>query len=441
MDGERHERRDHAVGGAGMLARRESTLDLREARKRLGPVRLRLDTPGARPLEATLGPGLELVVGSGTAADVRVADRTVSARHCRVEHVGDAITVSDLESKNGLRVASARVAHASLGIGASAEMGRTTLLVLAPPATLPEEELNGPPLADLVGESLPMRTLAAMVRRVAPLRLPVLVRGETGTGKDLVASAVHAESLRDKKPFVALNAAAIARDLAESELFGHERGAFTGALRDRRGAFREASGGTLFLDEIGSISLEVQAKLLRVVESGVVRPLGSEATTAVDVRLIAATCEPLEVMVHEGRFRADLLERLAVCVLKVPPLRERPEDIPALARHLLRSSEVGPRDLTAEAVAILKTQRWLGNVRELRNVVVQAAVRAGREIGAEHVAAVLAERSAKKRISAGEAVRIFHEEGCNVSAAARRAEIPRTTMRDLLHSAGVRGRG
>ncbi len=253
-----------------------------------------------------------------------------------------------------------------------------------------------------------------------------------------MARALHDVGPRRGGPFVVLNGAAISRELVESELFGHQRGAFTGAVKDRRGAFREASGGTLFLDEIGAVPPELQAKLLRAVEEGAVRPVGGESSLPVDVRLVAATCEPLEAMVAARRFRADLYERLAVCVIAVPPLRDRPDDLPALCRHLLTVSDLGDRILSHDAMAALRGHRWPGNVRELRNVLVQTAVSAGTVLEAEHVAAVLAERSGRaRRIEADEALRIFEEAGRNVSAAARRADLPRTTMRDLLRSAGV----
>jgi len=372
---------------------------------------------------------------------VTLADRTVSGRHCRVAHCGARLEVQDLGSKNGVTVAGARVDSARLGVGASFEVGRTLVRVEAPPA--PADTAPFVPLAGLIGTSPPMRCLAAAVRRIAPLRLPALLRGESGTGKDLVARALHDESPRAGRPFVAINAATIARELAESELFGHQRGAFTGALRDRRGAFREAHGGTLFLDEIAALPLEVQAKLLRAVEEGSVRPLGAEATTRVDVRLVAATCEPLEAMVAARAFRADLYERLAVCVVQVPTLRERTEDLPMLARHLLAASEVGNKRFGSGALAALTTHRWPGNVRELRNVVVQAAVRAGPVIEAGDVEAVLAERMTRSRarVAPAEALRIFEEAGQNVSAAARRAALPRSTMRDLLRAARLEKEG
>lgn len=413
------------------------TLDLPPEAELHGPVVLRIEsgTYGVDPIAVTLAPGASIEIGSGGAAGAQIVEPTVSARHCRATHTGSAVEIADLGARNGVRVGGVLVSRALLPLGGTCELGRAWLRVMPLPRA---KDVEGPPLRGLVGSSPPMRALAATARRFAELRLPVLVRGESGTGKDLVARALHAESARAKLPFVIINAATISRELAESELFGHCRGAFTGAVRDRRGAFREAEGGTLFLDEIGSVSLEVQAKLLRAVEEGVVRPVGGERSSPIDVRLIAATCEPLETLVAERRFRADLYERLAVCVIQVPPLRERPDDVPALARHLLAASELGERTLSASALAVLRAQRWTGNVRELRNVVVQAAVRAGDVIEAEHVAEVIAERTPpRRRIAIGEALRIFEEVGRNVSEAARRADVPRTTMRDLLRSAGV----
>ncbi len=330
-----------AHGGAPFeRAVRHTTVGLPPGDPIAGPVRLWIE-PGAtgRAFEATLAPGGELVLGSAAGANVRISDATVSGRHCRVTHAEGGVEVADLGSRNGVRVGGVRVPSALLPVGACFELGRT--LVRLQPPLAHTAAASASPLPGLVGGSPAMRALAAGVRKVAPLRLPVLLRGESGTGKDLVARALHEASGRAGGPFVVLNAAAIARELAESELFGHRRGAFTGAVRDRRGAFREADGGTLFLDEIGAVPLELQAKLLRVVEEGVVRPVGGEATVQVDVRLCVATCEPLEAMVAARRFRADLYERLAVCVVVVPPLRERAEDIPALSRHLLATSDLG----------------------------------------------------------------------------------------------------
>lgn len=425
--------------GDGARATRDTTLELMEDREALTTVWLRCDQSGwSTPVRIAVPPGAELILGSAPVADVSIDDAAVSARHCRVAHRSASIEVTDLDSRNGVRVGGVRVRQAMLVPGGCFEIGRTTVCVEAARRVSPIEE--GPPLPSLVGRSRPMRQLAAAVRRVAPLQLPVLLRGESGTGKDLVARAIHAESTRADRPFVVLNAATILRDIAESELFGHRRGAFTGAHRDRRGAFAEANLGTLFLDEIAALSLEVQAKLLRAVEEGVVRPLGAEGTTQVNVRLIVATCEPLETLVAERRFRADLYERLAVCRIHLPALRDRPDDIPLLAEHLLATSEIGPRELSPGALVALRAHRWQGNVRELRNVLVQAALLAHGRVLPEHVTAVLADREppVRRKITPADALRAFEEVGGNISAAARLADIPRSTMRDLLRAAKER---
>ncbi|MGK4004737.1 sigma 54-interacting transcriptional regulator [Sorangium sp. So ce1036] len=434
------ERPGPAARGGDALPPRDITHELIEDREALATVWLRFEhDPGTgAPTRVAVVPGAELLLGSAPGVDVPLRDAAVSAHHCRVAHRGAWIEVTDHDSRNGVRVGGVRVRQAMLVPGGCFEIGRTAITIEAARKVSALEE--GPPLPLLVGRSRPMRQLAAAVRRVAPLQLPVLLRGESGTGKDLVARAIHAESTRTDRPFVVLNAATILRDLAESELFGHRRGAFTGALRDRRGAFTEANHGTLFLDEIASLSLEVQAKLLRVVEEGVVRPLGSESATRVNVRLIAATCEPLETLVAERRFRADLYERLAVCRIQLPALRERPDDIPLLAKHLLSTSELGPRELSPGALVALRAHRWQGNVRELRNVLIQAALRSRGCVLPEHITAVLADREPplRRKITPADALRAFEEVGGNISAAARLAEIPRSTMRDLLRAARER---
>lgn len=400
---------------------------------------VRISAPSMRDeaMFIPLSPGEAFVVGSGESADVHITCRTVSARHCRVVHTGLSVDVVDLGSTNGVRAGGIRVARASLVPGIPIELGRVSLRIELERANPPSVHL-APPLSQLVGDSLPMRHLAAAVRRAARLHLPVLLRGETGTGKELVARAIHEESLRASKPYVALNAAAISRELFESELFGHRRGAYTGAVTERRGAFREAHEGTLFLDEIAALPPEQQAKLLRVVEEGVVRPLGAEGAQRVDTRLVAATCEPLEQMVMEQRFRADLFERLAVCVIRIPPLRERSEDIPALSKYLLCAAGFDDRELGLDALSALKAQRWPGNVRELRNVLVQAALRSDERISSADISSVLSERGSglRRRITPQDAARIFERAGRNVSRAAREAALPRSTLRDLLRAAG-----
>jgi two-component system response regulator HydG len=241
---------------------------------------------------------------------------------------------------------------------------------------------------NLLGASAPMRRLRALIERVAVASSPVLVSGETGTGKELVARAIHAEGPRADAPFVAVNCAALPESLLETELFGHARGAFTGASQARRGLVVEADRGTLFLDEIGDMPVALQAKLLRVLQSGEVRAVGSETTRTVDVRCIAATHRDLKALVEGSQFREDLFFRLDVLRVRVPPLRERRDDIPALVEHFLaRSGRQGPQErvagFTPEAFDLLAKHAWPGNIRELENLIERLAVTAaGPQVGA-----------------------------------------------------------
>lgn len=231
--------------------------------------------------------------------------------------------------------------------------------------------------SELVGDGEAMRTLKRMIAKVGPTESTVLIRGETGSGKELVARALQHASLRADRPMVAINCGALPENLIESELFGHCRGAFTGADAARTGLFEVADGGTVFLDEIGELPLSMQAKLLRVLETGDIRRLGDNQTVHVDVRVVGATHRDLEKMVEEGTFREDLMFRINTFEVHVPPLRERPEDIPTLAEHLLRRHRgdgVEGKRFTDEAISLLCSHQWPGNVRELANVVEHAAI-------------------------------------------------------------------
>ena len=234
------------------------------------------------------------------------------------------------------------------------------------------------PGEQLVGKSSQMLEVFKTIGRVAPRDVPVLITGESGTGKELVARAIHAASPRAEKPFVPVNTAAIPRDLLESELFGHERGAFTGAISSRAGRFREASGGTLFLDEIGDMPSDLQAKLLRVLQENEVTPVGASQAQRVDVRIIAATHRDLEAAVRDASFREDLLYRLRVVPFHLPALRERREDVRVLAEHFVAryANELsgGTRSIAEETVSLLARHTWPGNVRELENAVKRALV-------------------------------------------------------------------
>jgi DNA-binding NtrC family response regulator len=236
-------------------------------------------------------------------------------------------------------------------------------------------------LPDLVGNSRAMREIAWLVRMVAPRSTTVLIEGETGTGKEVIARALHKLSPRASKPFAVLNCAAIPESLLEAELFGHTRGAFTGAVQSRMGRIEAAHGGTLLLDEIGEMPLSMQAKMLRFLESGELQRVGDNEVTRVDVRLIAATHQPLEQNAAEGKFRLDLYHRLAVFPIEVPPLRERLEDIPALAEHFLEKladTTTVRKRLHADALLRLQQHTWGGNVRELMHVLERAVILSGR---------------------------------------------------------------
>jgi DNA-binding NtrC family response regulator len=228
-------------------------------------------------------------------------------------------------------------------------------------------------LGDLIGASPAMRDIAALIRKLAHTRSSVLITGESGTGKEVVARTLHFHGSRAAEPFVPINCSAIPEGLLESELFGHVRGAFTGAHASKRGLFEQANGGTLFLDEIGDLGMGLQSKLLRVLQDREVRPVGGNSAVPVDVRIIAATNRDLEKEMADGRFREDLYYRLAVIPIHIPPLRERPEDVPALAEAFLRKHDPSGRHrLTPEAHARLASHVWRGNARELENVLERA---------------------------------------------------------------------
>jgi DNA-binding NtrC family response regulator len=316
----------------------------------------------------------------------------------------------------------------------------------------------------LVGASAAMRKLRASLERLGEQDVPILIQGESGTGKELVARALHDKGPRRRKRFVALNCGAIPESLIDSELFGHTKGAFTGATTDRPGVFVEADGGTLFLDEIGDMPLAVQARLLRVLQESEVRPVGGSGTRKVDVRVIAATHVDLNAAVEQGRFRQDLFYRLNVVVLRVPPLRERLDDLPLLAAHFLRKhGGQRPPSLHPDALEAMTSYSWPGNVRELENAVLHAnALHHGEVIGPESLPATISGRQrapgsasamsvdddvlepltdAKRRASASfekrYLIKVMEKSKGSVSEAARLAGLDRTNFRRLLQRHGI----
>ncbi|HVZ79262.1 MAG TPA: sigma-54 dependent transcriptional regulator [bacterium] len=298
---------------------------------------------------------------------------------------------------------------------------------------------KGPALGRLAGESPALRDMVAQIRKVAPSNLTVLIQGETGTGKELAARALHEESPRRGKPFVAIDCGALAENLLESELFGHEKGAFTGADRKKEGQMVLASGGTLFLDEVGNLPMGLQAKLLRVLQERQVRPVGAERSLAIDVRFVAATNAPLEQLAQEGKFRQDLYYRLAEFTLQLSPLRDRLEDLELLAGRFLEEAAVEFRKplapLGSEALERLRDYPWPGNIRELRNVVRQAVLLSqGPEVGPEVLRSLLGKGSAPQ---AGlEAVEVPLAPGLSLKQISTRAaeEAEKQAIRNVLRA-------
>ncbi|MBI5511799.1 MAG: sigma 54-dependent Fis family transcriptional regulator [Deltaproteobacteria bacterium] len=309
-------------------------------------------------------------VGTAPSCDLQLHDATVSRQHAEFSITKDGVGFRDPGSTNGTHYLGQRIQQAHLKHGARLRMGSTVIMILPLADAAGIEPDESTQYGDLMGASMAMRRLFSVLRRLETSDAPVLVVGETGTGKELVARTLHAKSERHNKAFVVLDCGAIPRELVDSELFGHNRGSFTGAVADRAGVFEEADGGTLFLDEIGELPLEQQPRLLRVLETGEVRRVGANTHRKVDVRVIAATHRDLNEAVRAGKFREDLYYRLAVVNVTVPALRERPEAVPLLAQPLvgkLRGQRGEP--LPESVVAMMANYPWPGNVRELRNAV------------------------------------------------------------------------
>ncbi len=376
-----------------------------------------------------------LSLGSSPDNQVHVRDATVSAHHCMFVPTSNGVEVRDLGSKNGTYLDGVRIASARLEPFSRLVVGRTNLQVL------PTAEFIGRAY-NVVAESPLMRTAVADLERYAKSPYPVLILGASGVGKERLARLVHDASERASEPFVAINAGGISPTLAESEFFGHERGAFTGAEKAHRGVFEQAHGGTLFLDEIGELSLDLQTRLLRVLEAFEVRRVGSESGIAVDVRVVAATHRDLRERARAGLFREDLYYRLARLVVSVPRLAERPEDIRALTKHfiddLLRAR--CQAKFTAPAIERLLDYSWPGNARELRNVVECAAMTSGGVVDVRDIERALLLIGGKEALSArGELLSledILRAHHGNMSAAAKAHGISRSTFRDRYVRAG-----
>ncbi|OGQ87010.1 MAG: hypothetical protein A2289_08000 [Deltaproteobacteria bacterium RIFOXYA12_FULL_58_15] len=311
-----------------------------------------------------------LIIGKSSDCGMQLSDTTVSGHHLSIEVVPEGLLVIDLGSKNGTFYLETRLERAVLQHGAALRLGRTRLLLASIQPLAGTDYSTRMEYGSIVGSAPSMRRLYAMLERIEGLDYTTLLLGETGVGKEHIAREIHAHSQRSNGPFEICDCASLAPSLIESELFGHERGAFTGAHRDYRGVFERANGGTLFLDEIGELPMDLQPRLLRVLEAHTVRRVGSGETRTVDVRVLAATHRDLTADVHAGKFRQDLFFRLNLVALQIPPLRERREDIPNLIQRFL--DDLGQSNwVVSPSTLELFTSGydWPGNVRELKHAV------------------------------------------------------------------------
>ncbi len=408
--------------------------------------------------------GETMRVGKAKDNDLVITDDTVSRYHLTIGRTPSGLEVRDLGSTNGVKVGGARVKEALVEPGTILKAGDVELLIRVEPSGIAIAPSDLPQFGFAIGHGLAMRRIFGILARVARTNATVVLMGETGTGKDVLARSIHETSARNKGPLEVLDCGAIAPTLIESELFGHERGAFTGAVNARAGAFERAAGGTLFLDELGELPIDLQPKLLRALEAKEIKRVGGNKMIATDVRVIAATTKDLPRMVKQGKFREDLWFRLAVVPIQVPPLRERLDDLDALAIRILNAdgghSNQSPLRLAAEALGELRAHDWPGNVRELRNVLERAALVA-RASGETIIRVVeiqpasddvdesdvfrfrggMAWREAKGRVDALFERRflawLLERHGNNASAAAREAQLDRKYLAELARRHGL----
>ena len=389
-------------------------------------------------------------IGSHEGNEIVIADATVSRFHCRVERTPRAWRLIDQGSTNGTRVDGVTMRDGDLPVpGCRIEIGDSVIVVGEEPATTKIETLDQASFGDLYGCSLPMRRLFAMLDRVCASEANVLIEGASGTGKELVATEIVRRGPRRRQPFVIVDCSAIAPNVLESELFGHVRGAFTGAERDRVGAFEAAQQGTIFLDEIGELPLDMQPKLLRALEAGEIRRVGETRTRKIDVRVVAATNRCLEREVNQGRFREDLFFRLSVVTLRVPPLKDRLDDIELLVGAILDSLDARKSMslFTPQLFTEMRRYDWPGNVRELRNFVERTIVMGGAAHAVNQAESPLATeaptidlersfRDGKEDVIVDYERRYLREllewSGGNVTKAARKAKIDRMSLYRLM---------
>lgn len=326
-------------------------------------------------------------IGSSEQNDLVIRDSAVSRRHCQIERLPDGFKIRDCGSTNGTFVQGVKVSEAFLDHGAELQLGHTRIVFCPLDETIEYGLSRSSRFGELIGQSIPMRHVFYQAERYAGADVPVLIEGETGTGKDMLAESLHMKSARKDKPFIVIDCAALAEDLIASELFGHVKGAFTGAARDRTGAFEAADGGTVFIDEIGTLSAGLQPKLLRVLERKEIKKVGSNSVKKIDVRVICATNRKMEDEIKAGRFREDLFYRISTVRIEMPPLRKRRDDIPLLAKAFLQE-RLGENAMEMvanfdKAMATFARYDWPGNVRELRHIVELASLSERRPVDLE----------------------------------------------------------
>jgi DNA-binding NtrC family response regulator len=398
-----------------------------------------------------------LVIGADGSCDLCLHDATVSRRHAELRVEARGVMLRDLGSTNGTTCNGARVTEVVLSSDATFSCGETKLQLSAigAPPIPPSERIR---FGSLVGQGLLMREVFAALELASPTEATMLIQGESGTGKEGAARAIHDHSDRAKGPFVVVDCSAAADDLVGSQLFGHKRGAFTGATTDRAGAFVSACDGTLFLDELGELSPTSQAKLLRALEQKQVTPLGSDRPVEIDTRVVAATNRDLRAMVEAGTFRFDLYHRLAVVHLQLPPLRDHLEDLPLLISHFYEGRGVQPGPIEGSNLELLRQYSWPGNVRELRNVLERgwalsggatsfSALRLWIDTGGPrqptlelldtHLCFKEAKASWVGRFERRYLEAVFEAHGRNVTQAAGHAGINRRHFRELLKKYGL----
>jgi DNA-binding NtrC family response regulator len=351
-----------------------------------GAFALRVERGRGAPSEISIDSSLPapVLVGKSPVCTLCIDDPEVSRRHLSLELSANGLLLRDLGSKNGTRVNGVRIVEALLEGGEKIEIGATALRVEASDGSMVPSVSTATSFGRVVGSSVAMRRLYPLCERLAAASIPVIIEGETGTGKEALAESIHEASPRASGPFVVFDCTTVTPSLLESELFGHEKGAFTGAIATRPGVFEQADGGTLLFDEIGDLDPALQPKLLRAIERSEVRPLGSTRTVRFDVRVLAATRRDLDREVQEGRFRDDLFHRLAVGRIELPPLRRRQGDIEALTRHfwceLARASGHSAEAEAGPPLALIRRferEVWPGNVRQLRNAVARTLALGG----------------------------------------------------------------